>query len=56
MWCFVGYVAAKQTHVKHMAHVEIMSVAMEAVIFELDFECMKSRLQTNIYVVVCTNL
>ena len=32
-WCIVGCVAAKQTRAKHIAHVEAVSVAMEAVSF-----------------------
>ena len=29
MRCIVGCVTAKQTHTKHMAHVEAMSIAMD---------------------------
>ena len=32
-WRIVGCMAAKQTSTKHMAHVEALSVAMEAVSF-----------------------
>ena len=30
--CIVGYVTAKQTHAKHMSHVEAVSVAMEYIL------------------------